>query len=802
MAQDLRVLHGLNDESMIIAQNTDEFLTDFSLTQFENPEVISIFRSLIRRGPPTAQIIGDPSAVGTVYKLGTGPAVPEPLHDKVLKESPMCPGGRMPPGLLGQLCGMAQQGDLIFRFPNTETGKMIVLAPNYILEGLCGVLLSRLKPYTPAFMELYAFQYDNGPTKSVFTLTESLIPLNQIIGTFPNPFAAKPLIDFAFVVFQISQGLATAQMASRFTHYDLHQGNVMARTCIGTSIYELGNGEYLYARRPGNAVIIDYGHIRMETQDSVLQPNMWFHQGGVYNREILDWYEFNPYYDLFSFLFTQEQSVARFTHWKPVAGSPQEADQKLLFQLLWRAFFNTPTNDIKEKQFITNLINHIRVRSGRHWRPIPERLAMKWTDPVTNLTFSRASTPEQFMVKVADIIKGFLPAFGGSPSNPNDVNTYLDVNQYYISTQLTNLDTVGSPTTVYKLPRDIMRQRFYNYKIDNAPNEVLNGIGGDIVKISTERWNSVLPIIAGTVRSQVPRCAPGATWMPWTHTGVDNNPANQVITVAEIDVARGLREGYEFRLDCCRLDLRAYFQDIDAINSGIGINAAFFSITRPGASYLPIGEFRNETFSSNLPIPPDYIDWYGVVAVQDNGTLAIVNPARAGAYRQILTVGPVLVAFDHTANGGVGVVRSMVGINLPYGKAGWPRRIELSNPRFQCTPRGERGFNNCDQIQPGEFSHASNPNPRSALGLKEDGTTVLVTVQGRGADAAGMDLEQLAQLMIAIGCRWAINLDGGRSSRMVWRQPGETLVRVAAAAQQGMGAAEAYPVGSVLAFVK
>tara|TARA_Y100000389_G_scaffold49463_4_gene45179 strand:+ start:349 stop:2727 length:2379 start_codon:yes stop_codon:yes gene_type:complete len=792
MAQDLRVLLELENESVIIAENTDEFLAKFSLTQFENRDVISIFRSLISRGPPIAERIGDPSAVGRVYKLGNGPLVPDPLHDKVLKNSPMCPGGNMPPGLLGQLCDMARQGDLIFRFPNTETGKMIVLAPNYILEGLCGIILSRLQQeYTPAFMRLYAFQYDNGPTKSVFTLTESLMPLNQIIGRH------APLRDFAFVAFQIAQGLATAQMASRFTHYDLHEGNVMARPCNQTNIYELGNGHYLYSRRPADAVIIDYGHIRMETQESVLQPNMMFRMG---DREVLDWYDFNPYYDLFSFLFTQERKVGRFTNWTPAAGSVEETDQKFLFQSLWGAFFNTPTND---RRFITNLLDHIRGRAGMHWRPIPERLAMEWTDPVTNLTFSRASTPEQFMVKVADIIKGFLPAFGGSPTNPNDVNAYLNANEFYISTQLTNLDTVGSPTTIYKLPRDIMRQKFYNYKIDNEPDEVLHGIEGNIVNISTERWQAAVPVVAGTVRAQVPRCAPGATWEPWNHTGLANNPANQVITVAEIDVERGLREGYEFRLDCCRLDLRAYFQDVDAINSGIGINAAFFSIIRPGASYLPIGEFRNDAFSSNLPIPPDYLDWYGVVAVQDNGKLIIVSPAQAGAYRQILTVGPVLVGFDHTANGGVGAVRNMVGNNIPYGRAGWPRRIELANPRFQCTPRGGAGgFNNCDAIQPGEFSHASNPNPRSALGLKEDGTTVLVTVQGRGADAAGMDLEQLAQFMIAIGCHWAINLDGGRSSRMAWRQPGETMVRVAAAAQQGMGSAEAYPVGNIIAFVK
>ena len=794
-------------DTTFMVQDVDEFLQDFSLVQFENPDVISIFDILIApRYPPLAEVIGEASGVGTVYRLGNGAGVPAPLQGKILKKSSMCPGGNVPAHpLLAQLCNMARTGDLIFRIPNTETGKMIVLAPNYILEGICGVLLSRQDPYTPAFMQVTSFQYDNGPSKSVYMVQEPLISLNDIIGAVRGGAAVRyPERDFAFVAFQIAQGLATAQLASRFTHYDLHQGNIMARRSRGTSIYEIGNGQYLYTRRPADAVIIDYGHVRMETQDSVLQPNMWFRLGGVYNREIMDWYEFNPYYDLFSFIFTQEKksrlrNAHGFPQWKPVAGTRGDRHQKSLFQMLWRAFLNTQSG-ANESTFITNLLDHIRGGRGNHWRPIPERLAMKWTDPVTNLTFSRASTPEEFMVKMVGTIKSFLPPFAGSPSDLAYLNQYLDDNDYHVSTQITKLDTVGSPTRVYKLPRSVMLQEFYNYKIDNDLVEVLPGIGGNIATIAHERWTSTDPAPEGSVRALVTRCAPGVGWAPWNLTGRINDPANQVITVATIDVARGLREGYEFRLDCCRLDLRAYFQDVDVISSGIGINAAFFKIKRPGASYLPIGDFRTAGFSSDLPIPQEYLEWYGVVAIQDNGKLAIVQPATAGAYRQILTSGPVLVGFDHAS----GTVRNMVGQGLPYGGAGtWPRRIDLGNRRFQCNiPPHVVGMNNCNTISPGEFSHASNPNPRSALGLKADGTTLLVTVQGRGANAAGMDLEQLAQLMVSLGCHWAINLDGGRGSRMVWRNPGETLVRLASGAQDGMGAAEAYPVGSVLAFVK
>ena len=54
----------------MLVQETEEFLRDFSLVEFENRHAITIFRALVQAGPPTATQIGDQSAVGTVYRLG------------------------------------------------------------------------------------------------------------------------------------------------------------------------------------------------------------------------------------------------------------------------------------------------------------------------------------------------------------------------------------------------------------------------------------------------------------------------------------------------------------------------------------------------------------------------------------------------------------------------------------------------------------------------------------------------------------------------------------------------------------
>jgi exopolysaccharide biosynthesis protein len=58
--------------------------------------------------------------------------------------------------------------------------------------------------------------------------------------------------------------------------------------------------------------------------------------------------------------------------------------------------------------------------------------------------------------------------------------------------------------------------------------------------------------------------------------------------------------------------------------------------------------------------------------------------------------------------------------------------------------------------------------PRTAVGARADGTLVLVTVDGRRpSESVGMSIPELTDLMLELGCRHAINLDGGGSTTMV-----------------------------------
>jgi hypothetical protein len=70
--------------------------------------------------------------------------------------------------------------------------------------------------------------------------------------------------------------------------------------------------------------------------------------------------------------------------------------------------------------------------------------------------------------------------------------------------------------------------------------------------------------------------------------------------------------------------------------------------------------------------------------------------------------------------------------------------------------------------------HVETPLPRTAVGFDESGTRAyFVVVDGRQSHSTGLSLYDLGELMAQLGADDAINLDGGGSSEMVARLPGD-----------------------------
>ena len=65
-----------------------------------------------------------------------------------------------------------------------------------------------------------------------------------------------------------------------------------------------------------------------------------------------------------------------------------------------------------------------------------------------------------------------------------------------------------------------------------------------------------------------------------------------------------------------------------------------------------------------------------------------------------------------------------------------------------------------------EVDQSMTSNPRTAIGMVEQGHYVFVVSDGRTSESEGLTLEELAEVMADAGCTVAYNLDGGGSSTM------------------------------------
>ncbi len=68
-----------------------------------------------------------------------------------------------------------------------------------------------------------------------------------------------------------------------------------------------------------------------------------------------------------------------------------------------------------------------------------------------------------------------------------------------------------------------------------------------------------------------------------------------------------------------------------------------------------------------------------------------------------------------------------------------------------------------------EVGRAKASNPRTAIGILEEGHYVFVVSDGRSNESEGLSLYELAEFLQSLGVQTAYNLDGGGSSTMVWQ---------------------------------
>jgi exopolysaccharide biosynthesis protein len=242
-------------------------------------------------------------------------------------------------------------------------------------------------------------------------------------------------------------------------------------------------------------------------------------------------------------------------------------------------------------------------------------------------------------------------------------------------------------------------------------------------------WLAALQALAQPAGNDVSKILAGAPWQ--TKTVIENVTlhqaqlvlfeANQSISILEIVpgvpvqlVIHDVRDTLLGTSELCR--------QVDAV---AGINASFFDMKNGGSvDFVRVDgtvrhDTKNVTLRNNAALA---MNAQGVQIFERDTTDAHwENNLR---YENVLVAGPLIM------------------------KDGMPARLQ------------KNAFN-------------QNRHPRTFVAVKSNGNVLLVVVDGRNANAAGMSIDELYRLAEALGCRDAMNFDGGGSSTMYVRGENE-----------------------------
>ena len=120
-------------------------------------------------------------------------------------------------------------------------------------------------------------------------------------------------------------------------------------------------------------------------------------------------------------------------------------------------------------------------------------------------------------------------------------------------------------------------------------------------------------------------------------------------------------------------------------------------------------------------------------------------------------------------------------------KDGVARPADMPKTEIRSTSSAITGWE--EQVIPANFgflvkdgknqyaqNHTSDPASRSFMGIKADGSIVIVMNDGRQSPfSAGFNSYEMAEFMLSLGCVYAVNGDGGGSSAFLSQRPGEEL---------------------------
>jgi uncharacterized protein YigE (DUF2233 family) len=642
--------------------------------------------------------------------------------------------------------------------------KMITM-PNVFSEPLIGGLLTKAVDagYCNGFCKIYRMAYTHDDMSTYIIMERYKSDLASVV---------KSGKDFLHLLFQVCYNLMVGQNMFRFTHYDLHMGNILyIEESEDFIAYPLPDGETIYIKNPGFSIrISDFGMARAEYGGSVITPITdtcpHMHLG-----------VFDPNYDIIAFM--GNFVLGYEDYWNDLFFN--DLDLTIANQITNLIFdADIDMMDVVAKDYYTEMRN-----GDLMWRP----------KGPSGHKYHKMMNMEDLLLRLVDILEenkivshdnpgwGTIKEFKGLPKYDLDRFTpYIEDIPVTLSNTTTEI-THGILLTSYK----------------------------DVIKAPIESYNRT------PVNRQVELC--------------NKFPSRGCLSsqyITEVLINRERAHSFKFSMQCCKVDPIDYL--IQSNQEGIVINGGFFNLT----THTPIGYYKDETYELSIDhIPEIYRPYFGIIGINGSGDIVIdrifAYNRRHREFDYIATSGPLLVfnsniVFDERTVRTIRDIPSDPNMSLEQARKVGALIPDVSI--FQCDiPRrsGEEQnktflrqdqrvldncevedletntrVRNCSTIKPGELSHASNPNPRSMLVITEEDNIAFVVVEGREDRGFGMDLVQLAAYAKRrFNAKFAINLDGGRSSRIIIRKPGDSSVYTMTDTMKMK-----YPSGDLIAFTR
>ena len=568
---------------------------------------------------------------------------------------------------------------------------------------------------------------------------------------------------FLYLLFQISHSLMTAQQKHRLTHYDLHIENI-----LWDEWSEQKEKKYISYPLPGkiNRLVIpkvycpfilkisDFALSRLETKKAILSPLVDDFPEKTYG-------EFNPSYDIMSLIGTILIDNKYRVAFDPIFENLDTYKFMLIFTL-W------VLND-----------KEIKINKDSNLDDIRDQIGNKYYTSIGNL-------PNKFNFRPKK--DGDFVTYTNTKSLNEVVNflaKVLEVKKYAL------LSNSFSEKVLFL--KKLNKYKEYNDILVYSPEIKIDGIPKNGETLSNFKEKNIDQYIQ--IRSH--RILQNSPPKDYNFTIEDKQLEECPIQehfITTVKVSKNYDQKYKFGYDCCKLDPTNYL--LGTSKKGFIINGGFFAIKD---DYLPIGTYKDKkNFIEKYMVPEKYKDMFRYVTLKNN-ELSIKK--QWNEEDQIFTAGPILIenrkiAFDpydnrfhcndlfHAGNTVLELTENSITTSGHYKYEEGTCNKEFVN--------NVETYLRCDKIQPGQLSHANNPNPRSAFAILSNGDYMFLTVEGRSKRGIGMDLYGLSKYALEnFDVVNMINLDGGRSSVIAWRDDDKVYISNA-------DRNYAYPVGNIL----